>query len=172
MPTTPLSHSPLQSWAILILVISVLVGSSAALALWVLSIWIEPSRLAAWVQSNQTIQHLSPLIRWSIAHLHVIAGALLAWSVAGVITALGLLKSRTWVRYGVWLWVAGIVLWSGWNLAMMAAIPRDTGQQAWQIAAAQQQQLAMLVSLALIGLLNGLALSVLWRSERYFLKSV
>jgi hypothetical protein len=162
------AQSPLQSWAILILVLSLVVGSSAALALLVLSLLIEPNRLHDWAIGNHTIQQMSPIIRWSIAHLHLIAVALLVWSSAGVSTAVGLLKVKSWARYGVWLWVAGMVLWSGWNIAILWAIPSQTGPQAWQIAAAQQQQLTMLLSYALMGGLNGLALLLLWRCERYF----
>jgi hypothetical protein len=167
MSSRSTTHSPLQSWAILILVLSLVVGSSAALALLVLSLLIEPNLLHDWANGNQTIQQMSPIIRWSIAHLHLITGALLVWSIVGVTTAVGLLKVKSWTRYGVWLWVAGIVLWSGWNVAMMWDIPSQTGQQAWQIATAQQQ-LTMLLSYALIGVFNGLALFLLWRCERYF----
>lgn len=167
-----ISHSRLQSEAILILVVSVLVASSSAVAVLVLHLWIDASTLQDWAQHNQTIQQMSPMIRWSIAHVHLIAGGLLAWSLAGIATGLGLLKAKPLARYGVWLWVGGILLWSIWNLAIMWAIPRHTGQQVWQIAAAQQQQVATLLSYAVLALLNGLALYLLWRSERYFLKVV
>lgn len=167
-----ISDLRLQSEAILILVVSVLVAGSSAFAVLVLNLWIDASTLQDWAQHNQTIQQMSPTIRWSIAHLHLIAAGLLAWSLAGIATGLGLLKAKRLARYGVWLWVAGILLWSIWNLAIMWAMPSHSGQQAWQIAAAQQQQLATLLSYALLVLLNGLALYLLWRSERYFLKMV
>ena len=137
-----------------------LVASSSTLALLLLYLLVDATTLQDWAQHNQTIQQLSPTIRWSIAHLHLIAGWLLAWSLAGIATGLGLLKTKPLARYGVWLWMVGIWLWSIWNIVLM-----------WGASAPiHQQTLATLVAYAVMGLLQGVALYVLWRSERYFLQ--
>ena len=155
-----ISQTHLHLEATLILVVSMLVASSSTLALLLLYLLVDATTLQDWAQHNQTIQQLSPTIRWSIAHLHLIAGGLWAWSLAGIATGLGLLKTKPLARYGVWLWMVGIWLWSIWNIVLMWGASDPI----------HQQTLAILVAYAVMGLLQGVALYVLWRSERYFLQ--
>jgi uncharacterized membrane protein len=109
-----ISQTHLHLEATLILVVSMLVASSSTLALLLLYLLVDATTLQDWAQHNQTIQQLSPTIRWSIAHLHLIAGWLLVmvarWDVS---TAVGLTQGQISGRamaYGCgW---RGSVLWS------------------------------------------------------------